>query len=124
MKGLLSSFALLLIVNVTNAQTYDCEVVMSEGMQVKLKTTILINDSVISVKDIKSDKIVYYKIVSKSINNNSYKITDGVRELIVDVQYYEKPPMKIKGTAYHYWITMSIDKMQLTYFGEMNENKK
>jgi hypothetical protein len=99
------------------------DVAAISGTIVKLITNIEINDSTVTITDIKSEKSRLYKIITKSLNGDSYKLSDGVREAVLDIIYYEKPPMKIKGKFYHYWITLSVDKLRLSYFGELMPRK-
>ncbi len=103
------------------SQKFISGAIMSNALQVKHQTEIEINDTLFILTDPKSGNVKKYKILSKSINNTSFKLSDNVRDFIADIQYYEKPPMKVKGTAYHYWITISLNNQSFTYFSEKTE---
>lgn len=103
---------------VSFGQKFTSGACMSAGIQFKYEAKIEISDTLFTLTDLKAGNTAKYQVVSKSINNNSYKLTDGVRDIIADIQFYEKPPIKVKGTAYHVWIMLTIDNTQVTYFAE------
>lgn len=103
---------------VSFGQKFTSGACMSSGTQAKYESKIEISDTLFTITDAKTGNMVKYKVVSKSMNNNSYLLTDGVRDVVADVQFYEKPPVKVKGTAYHVWITLTINNTPFTYFAE------
>lgn len=103
---------------VSFGQKFTSGACMSLGTQAKYESKIEISDTLFTITDAKTGNIVKYKVVSKSMNSNSYKLTDGVRDIVADIQFYEKPPVKVKGTPYHVWITLTINNTPFTYFAE------
>lgn len=99
-------------------QKFTSGACMSLGTQAKYESKIEISDTLFTITDAKTGNMVKYKVVSKSMNNNGYLLTDGVRDIVADIQFYEKPPVKVKGTAYHVWITLTINNTPFTYFAE------
>ena len=103
---------------VSFCQKFTSVACMSLGTQAKYESKIEISDTLFTITDSNTGNMVKYKVVSKSMNNNSYLLTDGVRDIVADIQFYEKPPVKVKGTPYHVWITLTINNTPFTYFAE------
>lgn len=123
MRNIISICFLLLMFNSKSfgqSKKFVCGAMMASGVQVKLDTEIEINDSTILMTDIKSGNKLTYKISNKSLNDNSYKITDGVRDMIFDFVHYDNPPTKIKGKLYHYWLSITVNQQVMNYFGELS----
>jgi hypothetical protein len=115
-----------------NAQTkiYNCEYVStsSAGKFIKMPWRYEITDSTITSTELSNNLSGTLKIISKVIGCktekapicvDSYKISDGVTIVSIEATYYEKPPFKVKGKLYHYWITQTVNNEKTIMFGEL-----
>lgn len=106
-------------------QKYKCGAMMAmDGTTVNVEAYIDINesDSIITFSIIlsKKESVVKYKILSKSINGDSYKASDGV----TDCKFFISPtmqsfPRKITS-KYSTQIRMEMATTSLFYFGNKN----
>jgi len=120
MKKLILLIQLCTFSFITYGQTYSCGAFIASGTQIKYQVDIKVSDTLFTTTDTKSGNSYNFIILSKSINTNSYRLSDGVREIIADILYYEKPPIRVKGEFYHYWINITIDNQTSTCLCEKN----